>query len=165
MVTELGPAEAGEILTLQRAAFVTEAQAHHDPHLPPLTQTLTQLSAELGEPSCHGWGIREEGRLIACVRAHVSGDTAELRRLAVAPDRQGQGLGTVLLLAAEDLVPPQVQTIRLFTSERSHGNLRLYRRHGYQPTHTVAADGYRFVHLAKSRPGQPGAVPRQADRS
>jgi hypothetical protein len=33
-----GEGDAGEILTLQRAAYVTEAQAHGDLTLPPLTQ-------------------------------------------------------------------------------------------------------------------------------
>jgi len=43
----LGSGDAGEILTLQRAAFVTEAQLYGDLHLPPLTQTIEDLRAEL----------------------------------------------------------------------------------------------------------------------
>jgi len=155
----LTPGEAGEVLTLQRAAFVTEAQAHRDLQIPPLTQTLAELHAELGEQFCHGWGVRESGRLVACVRAHVSGDTAELVRLVVAPDRQGRGIGTELLLAAEDLLPPRVRTIGLFTGQHSHANLRLYRRHGYRQTHTSRAGAYLLVHLAKGRPRQPGPPP------
>jgi ribosomal protein S18 acetylase RimI-like enzyme len=151
----LTPGDAGEVLTLQRAAFVTEAQAHQDLHIPPLTQTLADLRAELGQRGCHGWGIREASRLIACVRAHVSGDTAELARLVVAPDRQGQGIGTRLLLEAEDLLPPQVRTIGLATGQHSQANLRLYRRHGYRPTHTTQAGAYQLVHLAKARPPRP----------
>lgn len=161
-LAELTPDDTGEVLTLQRAAFVTEARAHCDHRLPPLTQTLAELRAELREPSCHGWGIRERGRLVACVRAHVRGNTAEFIRLVVAPDRQGQGIGTRLLLAAEDLLPPQVRTIRLFTGQYSHANLRLYRRHGYQQTHTTSASGYQLIHLAKTR--NPNPVPRPADR-
>jgi GNAT superfamily N-acetyltransferase len=152
----LTPGDAGEVLTLQRAAFVTEAQAHRDLHLPPLTQTLADLHAELGEQCCHGWGFREAGRLVACVRAHLSGDTAELTRLVVAPDRQWRGIGTRLLLATEDLLPPQVRTIGLFTGQDSHANLQLYRRHGYRQTHTNQAGTYLLVHLAKGRPRQPG---------
>jgi ribosomal protein S18 acetylase RimI-like enzyme len=151
-IAALTPGEAGEVLTLQRAAFVTEAQAHRDLDIPPLTQTLADLHAELGEQFCHGWGIRESGRLVACVRAHVSGETAEIVRLAVAPDRQGRGIGTQLLLATEDLLPPQVRTIGLFTGEHSHANLRLYRRHGYRQTHTTPVGAYLLVHLAKARP-------------
>lgn len=152
----LTPGDAGEVLTLQRAAFVTEARAHRDLHIPPLTQTLADLHAELGERCCHGWGIREAGRLVGCVRAHVSGDTADLIRLVVAPDRQGQGIGTRLLLAAEDLLPLQVLTTRLFTGQHSHASLRLYRRHGYRQTHTTQAGAYLLIHLAKARPRRPG---------
>jgi hypothetical protein len=49
MLAALAPGDAGQVLTLQRAAFVTEARAHRDLHLPPLTQTLADLPAELGE--------------------------------------------------------------------------------------------------------------------
>lgn len=154
----LTPSDAGEVLTLQRAAFVTEAQAHRDVHIPPLTQTLADLRAELGERCCHGWGIREAGRLVACVRVHVSGETAELVRLVVAPDRQGLGIGTSLLLAAEDLLPPRVRTIGLATGQHSRANLRLYRRHGYRETHTTQAGTYLLVHLAKARAFRPGAA-------
>ena len=154
----LTPGDAGEVLTLQRAAFVTEAQAHRDFHIPPLTQSLADLRAELGEQFCHGWTIRDAGRLVACVRAHVSGETAELLRLVVAPDRQGRGIGTRLLLAAEDLLPPQVRTIGLFTGQHSHANLRLYQRYGYRQTHTTQAGAYLVVHLAKGRPHRVGAT-------
>jgi ribosomal protein S18 acetylase RimI-like enzyme len=152
MLAALSTADAGEVLTLQRAAFVTEAQAHRDLHIPPLTQTLAGLHAELGEQRCHGWGIREAGRLVACVRTHVSGYAADLTRLVVAPDRQGRGIGTRLLRAAEDLLPPQVRTIGLVTGQHSQANLRLYRRHGYRPTHTTQTGAYLLVHLAKSLP-------------
>ncbi|RBY80421.1 GNAT family N-acetyltransferase [Blastococcus sp. TF02-09] len=38
---------AGELLTLQRAAYVTEAQLYDDARLPALVQTLDELRAEL----------------------------------------------------------------------------------------------------------------------
>ncbi len=161
----LTPGDAGEVLTLQRAAFVTEAQAHQDLYIPPLTQALADLLAELGERCCRGWGIREAGRLVACVRAHFSGDTAGLIRLVVAPDRQGLGFGTRLLLATEDLLPPQVRTIGLFTGQHSHANLRLYGRHGYRQTHTTQAGAYLLVHLAKARPHRSGAAAFRPGRS
>jgi GNAT superfamily N-acetyltransferase len=122
MLRAIAPGDAGEVLTLQRAAFVTEAQAHGDPHLPPLTQTLAELRAEFEDPSCRGWTVREAVRLVACVRVHVSGDIADLIRLVVASDRQGGGIGTRLLRAAEDRLPPHVREIRLFTGERSHAS-------------------------------------------
>jgi len=39
-IVPVTPGDAGELLTLQRAVFVTEAQLYDNPHLPPLTETL-----------------------------------------------------------------------------------------------------------------------------
>lgn len=146
----LGPADAGEVLTLQRAGYVTEAQLHDDPRLPPLIQTLEELTAELSDPAVIALGIREAGRLVASLRLRPAGRaTVELARLVVAPDRQGQGLGTRLLQAAEARVPAGTSRIVLFTGEFSLANLRLYRRHGYQETGRSPAGSYHVVHLAK----------------
>jgi ribosomal protein S18 acetylase RimI-like enzyme len=148
----LGVSDAGEILTLQRAAYVTEAQAHDDLSMPPLTQTLDQLREELADLDISAWGVREGGRLVASVRTRlVDPVTAEVGRLVVAPDWQGKGLGTALLLAAEDRVQSGVATIRLFTGERSHANQRLYKRLGYAETGRTSAGNYDLVHFAKAR--------------
>ena len=49
-LVRLGAEDAGEVLTLQRAAYVTEAQAHDDLNLPPLRQSLAEVAAELADP-------------------------------------------------------------------------------------------------------------------
>lgn len=150
----LGVDDAGEILTLQRAAYVTEAQAHGDLTMPPLTQTLGELRVELTDPQVMAWGIRERGRLVASVRVRVrqaAQTSAEVGRLVVVPDRQGSGLGSALLLAAEARLQDDVRVIRLFTGENSHANLRLYQRLGYRETGRTSAGSYDLVHLAKTR--------------
>ncbi|MEU2349357.1 GNAT family N-acetyltransferase [Modestobacter sp. NPDC049651] len=149
----LGTADAGEVLTLQRAAYVTEAQAHDDLQLPALRQSLAELSDELGRPDVVAVGWRDgAGRLVAAVRATVVGAVAEIGRLTVAPDRQGERLGSRLLAAVEEALPAAVREVRLFTGERSGANLRLYRRLGYRETHrTRTPAGYALVHLGKPR--------------
>ncbi|WP_448614769.1 hypothetical protein [Modestobacter sp. URMC 112] len=47
-ITPAVPADAGELLTLQRAAFVTEAQVYDDPRLPALVETPDELRSALG---------------------------------------------------------------------------------------------------------------------
>jgi ribosomal protein S18 acetylase RimI-like enzyme len=148
----LGAGDAGEMLTLQRAAYVTEAQAHDDLNMPPLTQTLDQLRTELADPAVTAWGVRTGGRLVACVRVRLLNlARAEIGRLVVAPDCQGKGLGSGLLLATEARLGNESTVISLFTGERSHANLRLYRRLGYHETVRTSAGSYDLVHLAKTR--------------
>src|SRR4051812_48190268 len=141
--------DAGELLTLQRAAFVTEAQTHRDPFLPPLTESLADLRAELADPAVVALGLRDGARLVGSVRVRVEADGAELRRLAIAPDHQGRGLGTWLLLAAERALPADVRTIRLFTGEHSARNLGMYVRHGYTETHRTPVGNHALVHFEK----------------
>lgn len=150
-IGKLGVGDAGELLTLQRAAYVTEAQLNGDCHLPPLSQTLAELIAELRDPAVTAFGIRDPaGHLVAAVRIRAEGGArAEVRRLAVVPDRQGQGLGTRLLLAAEDLCPAGTTQLYLFTGDRSVGNLALYQRHGYRETHRTPAGTHNLVHFVK----------------
>ncbi len=112
-VTVLDDNSAGEILTLQRAAYVTEAIAHRDLDLPPLTQTIEELRVELASPDVLALGVREQGRLLGAVRLHRMGNSVELGRLTVAPDRQGQGIGSFLLREAESAFSQAIE-IKLF---------------------------------------------------
>jgi ribosomal protein S18 acetylase RimI-like enzyme len=158
MFVRLGSDDAGEVLTLQRAAYVTEAWAHGDLDLPPLRQSLTDLEAELADPQvlAAGWRSRT-GRLLAAVRVRIAPAdpvTAHLARLTVVPDRQGQKLGTRLLTEIEKHLPAEVTELRLFTGEHSPANLRLYTRHGYVESHREPTPaGYALVHLHKPRTG------------
>ncbi|MEV6830238.1 GNAT family N-acetyltransferase [Amycolatopsis sp. NPDC051102] len=149
----LSVADAGEVLTLQRAAYVTEARAHGDLDLPPLLETLDETRAALTGLS---WGIRESGRLVASVRLTVSGHVGVIGRLVVAPDRQGLGLGGALLRFTESAAPPEVTLFRLFTGSKSAGPLHLYTKHGYRETHRTPEHDHELVHLAKARVHAPG---------
>ena len=139
------PRDAGEVLTLQRAAYATEAQLYFDPHLPALTQTLAELSAELEGPAL---GIRLDGRLVGAVRWTVHEGVAHIGRLVVAPDLQGTGIGTALLHAAE--ATSGADEFTLFTGHLSAANLRLYGREGYRRVREEELrPGVVLIHLHK----------------
>lgn len=150
-IIRLSAADAGEILTLQRAAYVSEARLHGDLSLPPLTQSLAQLVEELNDANVIALGIRSAGRLVACVRLSVRRTTAELERLTVAPDLQGQGLGTRLLESVDGVLPAEVERVELFTGEKSLANIRLYERMGYVEDRRVNVGSYDLVFLTRSR--------------
>ena len=135
----LSEADAGEVLTLQRAAYVGEAMIY-DQFLPPLFETLDEVKQVLTS-DVHVLGIRDAGRLIGTVRIKPDG---EIARLAVAPDRQHEGLGTRLLEAAIER-----GVTWLFTGDRSEANLRLYRRHGFEETHREPVPGHELVYLRR----------------
>lgn len=141
------PADAGEILTLQRAAYVTEAQLYGDPYIPPLVESLEQVRAAI-EAAVVLKAV-EDGRIIGAVRGALSGTTCRVGRLVVAPDRQGGGVGTALLRALHERVP-QARAFDLFTGHLSEGNLRLYRRLGYRETRRERMDDHlTLVHLRR----------------
>ncbi|MBZ5733167.1 tRNA (guanosine(37)-N1)-methyltransferase TrmD [Nocardioides sp. TRM66260-LWL] len=130
------PADAPELLVLQRCCWVTEALANDDLSIPPLHEELGDI--EDGLRTWRTWTVRLAGRLVGSVRGRVvpgseeGGDTWEIGRLMVAPDLRGRGLGRVLLEHAEAMAPASTRTLLLFTGARSEANLRRYRRAGYR---------------------------------
>lgn len=134
--------DAGEVLTIQRAAFASEALIYGDPDMPPLTQTLEELRAELVENL--GCVAVTGNRLVGAVRARLAGELLLIGRLAIAPDQQGEGLGTLLLAAVEDRGREAGATeAELFTGKLSEANQRLYEREGYHRSEETA-DGEIF---------------------
>jgi ribosomal protein S18 acetylase RimI-like enzyme len=129
VITEAEPDDAGELLTLQRAAYLSEGVLYQTLDLPPLTETLAELRAAIG--SVLMLKALAGTRIVGAVRGRLDGQTWHVGRLAVAPDRQGQGIGTALLRAIEQRAPASVRRFELFTGRRSNANLRLYRRLGY----------------------------------
>jgi ribosomal protein S18 acetylase RimI-like enzyme len=128
-IRRAGPGDAGEVLTVQRAAFVTEAQLHDDVHMTPLTQTLDEVRAAIADATAL---VAVDGtRIVGSVRAAVHGSYWHIARLVVAPDRQGEGIGTTLLDAIEALAPSTVSAYELDTGPKSVANIRLYERCGY----------------------------------
>ncbi|HXT10613.1 MAG TPA: GNAT family N-acetyltransferase [Candidatus Angelobacter sp.] len=63
----------------------------------------------------------------------MSEDSAELRRMRIARDLQGQGYGTLLLRELEDRAHRAgIRTLCLDTAQRRPLTLEFYRKHGYQ---------------------------------
>lgn len=120
--------DAGEVMTVQRAAFLLEAQLYRDPDLPPLVEGIDEICAL---DDAHRGVVAVLGqRLVGSIRVRVDGRRLHLGRLSVAPDLQGRGIGAALLAAGEAVA--DADEALLFTGHLSAGNLRLYERAGYR---------------------------------
>jgi tRNA (guanine37-N1)-methyltransferase len=152
------PADAPELLVLQRACWVPEARRSGGWEIPPQVETLEEVVDWLGQWTT--WVAREpssgatRGRLLAAVRGRVRpGDPTvwETGRLMVAPDLQGRGLGRAMLELAEAAAPASVETFWINTSKAMDANIRRYTRAGYR---LVPGEGTweGTVDLTKRRP-------------
>jgi predicted N-acetyltransferase YhbS len=148
-IRPITPDDAGEVMTLQRAAFVQEAQIYGSVDMPALSQTLEAVVAELaGNDGC----VAHIGaRMVGAVRARRDGTLLLIGRIAIAPDVQGEGVGSQLLAAVEERGRQQGCTeAELFTGSLSEANLRLYAREGYAETQRVpSGDGIEEIYLRK----------------
>lgn len=145
----VGDEAAGELLTVRRAAFVSEAQAYDDPNIPPLTQTLDELRADLADPDVVTLGAWLGHRLVGSIRVALEPGKATLGRLAVAPDLQGRGVGTQLLLAVPPHLRPDTSEVWVFTGRDSVQNIAMYSKHGYEHEHDETVGDLTYAYLRK----------------
>jgi len=148
-IDRVDEATAGELLTVRRAAFVSEAQVYDDPHIPPLTQTLDELKADLADPGVVTIGAWSGHRLVGSIRVAVDGAKATLGRLAVVPDLQQQGIGTQLLLAVPQYLPQGITEVWVFTGKDSVANIAMYGKHGFEHEFDQTTGDLTYAYLRK----------------
>lgn len=147
------PADAGEVLTLQRACWMQEALSNPRVEIPALTESLEDVTEWLEQWTTHV--VRHEGRLIAACRGRIDatngeqGDCWVIGRLMVVPDLQGRGFGRWLLEHSESLAPAEARSFMLFTGAGSASNLKMYKKAGYRVSGDADVPG--AVRLTKRR--------------
>jgi len=140
--------DADEILALQKLAYRSEAELYGDWSIAPLTQTLDQLRRQFSDhiilKAC------ADGRIVGSARGVLRDGVCQVGRVIVHPDVQRRGIGSALLRAIEKAFP-QAETFELFTCHLSEGNIRLYRRLGYEVGRTQqVSDSLTLVFLNKA---------------
>ena len=145
----VGDEHAGELLTVRRAAFVSEAQVYGDPNIPPLTQTLDELRADLADADVVTLGAWRGPRLVGSVRLGHEGNRATLGRFVVVPDLHGQGIGTALLEAVPAHLGPDTTEVWVFTGRDSLQNLAMYTKHGYEHQYDRTAGDLTYAYLRR----------------
>ncbi|WP_037570906.1 GNAT family N-acetyltransferase [Phaeacidiphilus oryzae] len=157
--------DAEQLLKLQYLCYQSEAETYADWSIDPLTETLGALRARLANRRTVVARLGEEVVGAVCGWTDADG-VAHIERLVVHPRLRRHGLGGRLLRAIEEQLAtptpgnPSPRAFRLFTGERSLGNIRLYRKLGYAQTGVETAEAtpkITFVVLEK-----PAAAPATA---
>jgi N-acetylglutamate synthase-like GNAT family acetyltransferase len=88
--------------------------------------------------------------VIGVVVLDLQADHLQIENVAVAPERQGSGVGSALLDFAEDRARAlDVPELRLFTHALMTENQAYYGRRGYVPTGRTINDGFDRVFFSK----------------
>ena len=136
-----------KILDLQYLAYQSEARLFDNQDIPPLKQTLADVENEYQKGMILK-ALDEGETIIGSVRAFCDSGTVYIGKLMVHPSKQGQGIGTKLLLEMEKQCPNQ--RYELFTSTRSEKNIALYQKLGYKIfDEEQVTEELRFVYMEK----------------
>lgn len=94
--------------------------------------------------------LEEAKSLVALIEMALEADHLLIINLAVAPGRQGQGLGSRLLAHAEAVAQAEGKPrLRLYTNRLMAPNIALYRSRGYRIDREEAYAGGAVVHMSK----------------
>ena len=136
-----------KILDLQYLAYQSETRLFDNKDIPPLKQTLEEVENEY-QKGIILKALDEDKTVIGSVRAFCDNGTVYIGKLMVHPSKQGQGIGTQLLLEIEKQYPKQ--RYELFTSTRSEKNIVLYKKLGYKIfDEKQVTEELRFVYMEK----------------
>lgn len=121
--------DAKEILDMQKLAFQIQAEIYNDYNIPPLTENLEEIKRDFEKQVIFKASV--DGKIVGSARGYMGQETCFIRRVAVHPDYQNQGIGTKLIKRIETHFS-SANRFELFTGSKSKVNLYLYRKLGYR---------------------------------
>lgn len=149
--------DAPAVLALQKIAYTSEAEIYGDYTIPPLTQTLEEMEADMEYQLVLKASI--DARIIGSVRGYAEGGSCFIGRLIVQPAFQNRGIGSQLMEEIETRFG-HAERFELFTGHKSTRNLRFYEKRGYREFRRVAITGsLTLVYLEKRRGALPSVGP------
>jgi N-acetylglutamate synthase-like GNAT family acetyltransferase len=130
--------------------LVADAYRHYEP-LIGRTPIPMQTDYSVAVHEHDVWILESDAEVIGVLDLAVRDDYLWVENVAIAPDRQGLGLGRRLLDHAEDEARRHgLSELRLLTNERYVRNIAMYVRYGYRETHREPYQGTDLVYFTKS---------------
>lgn len=120
--------DLGEILKIQRSAYLAEAAIYEDYSIAPLHESVSEI--ETDSASSLILVALVHGKVVGSIRGKLDGAKVYISRLSVKGEYQGRGIGGRLLQAIEDEFEGCIR-FELFTGHKSEKNKRLYATRGY----------------------------------
>jgi GNAT superfamily N-acetyltransferase len=140
-----------EILSLQKKAYLSEAEIYNDYSIPPLIQDLISLTKELEQGIFLKATLGPE--IIGSIRAYKLQDTCFISKLIVDDNHQNKGIGTALMKSIEEEFS-NASRYELFTGNKSKKNLYLYRKLGYNEfSNKIINETLTLIYLEKLKSG------------
>jgi GNAT superfamily N-acetyltransferase len=153
-IDDAHPCDAGEILALQKLAFLSEARLYNDYSLPPNTQTRDEMGRDIANMTV--LKATEGGSIIGSVRGAVDSGICLVGRLVVHPAHQRKGIGMRLMAVMEERFARSCECFEIFTGHKSIGALSLYAKLGYSRYRAVPLhDGLTMIFLRKPAQASP----------
>ena len=95
--------------------------------------------------------LRVSGNVVGSILLSRDDDSIKVNNLVVDPSAQGRGYSRVLMDHAEDMARAQgLAAVTLFTNEKMHENITLYRKIGFTETGRKTEDGFNRVFFRKN---------------
>lgn len=141
--------DLGEILSLQKLAYRSEAALYEDYSIPPLRQTLEEIMEDFKLLLFLKAFLNK--KIIGSVRSFQKEGTGYIERLIVSPVYQKQGIGRELMHRIEAELN-SVKRYELFTGAKSLKNISFYEKLGYKAFKTEqVTERLAFVYMEKRR--------------
>ncbi len=135
-----GPEASAEVHRLTQLAF--SGYSWLDPPSGALKETARDVRRDLD--SGGGALARLDGRAVGCLRLEVSPDSLHVRRVAVDPEHQREGIGRALMRWAYSYARDRgLREVRVGVRSQLPGNRSFYERLGYRLLKAHSHPGYR----------------------
>lgn len=120
--------DASEILSLQKLAYLSEAELYGNYDIEPLKQSIRDIEKAFEDHLVLKYIYN--GTIVGSVKAYETEGTCYIGKLMVRPDFQNRGIGKNLMKEVEQLFTGC--RYELFTGSKSTKNISFYEKLGYK---------------------------------